>query len=58
MILDTVSVMKEMDPIAWDLAKQEYIDSQCGEEILITFDNGSNYYLISDIENLLESEGD
>ena len=54
MTLDTVTVMKEMDPISWDMAKQEYIDGLEQEEKLVSFDNGSHYYWADDVEQLLE----
>lgn len=53
--LDTASVMKEMDPIAWDIAKQEWLDQEQDEE-LISFDGESTYFRIQDIEELLTDE--
>ena len=41
---DTVSALKELDPVSWDMAYNEWLDSETSDEILITFDNGSNYY--------------
>ncbi len=56
---DTVSALKELDPISWDLAKSEYIDQEVSEENLITFDGGSTHYWPHDIENYLdEAEGE
>ena len=52
--LDTVSVLKEMDPVAWDLAESEWIDSELNEGNLMTFDNGSNYYWSHEIEKYLD----
>jgi hypothetical protein len=54
MKLSTVQVMKDQDPICWDIAKGEYIDGLAEDEQLITFDNGSNHYWIHDIENYIE----
>ena len=51
--LDTVSVMKDQDPIAFNIAEGEYIDSLLQDEQLITFDNGSNYYWMHDIEQYI-----
>ncbi len=52
--LCTVSVMKDQDPISWDMAKSEYIDGLEQDGELITFDNGSSYYWVSDIEDYLD----
>lgn len=53
--LDTASVLKEMDPIAWDIAKQEWLDQEQDEE-LISFDGESTYFRIQDIEELFTDE--
>ena len=52
--LDTVTVMKDQDPIAFQLAQSEYIDSLHQDEQIITFDNGANYYWIHDVESFIE----
>lgn len=54
--LDTVTVMKEMDPIAWDCAQSEWTDQESEEGTIISFDNGSTYYRRHDIEELLQKE--
>ena len=53
--LNTVDILKTMDKIAWDIAKDEYISYLEEDEEVISFDNGSNYYWTSDIEELLEN---
>jgi len=53
--LNTVSILKEMDPVAWDLAESEWIDSELNEGNLVTLDNGSKYYWIHDIEEYLDT---
>jgi hypothetical protein len=53
---DTVSAIKELDPISWDIAKGEWLDNEEGEEILVSFDNGSTYYETWQIENFLEEK--
>ncbi|MCP4914894.1 MAG: hypothetical protein GY909_17380 [Oligoflexia bacterium] len=50
----TVEVMKDQDPIAWDIAKSEYMDGLEQDNQVITFDNGSNYYWIHDLESFIE----
>lgn len=54
MELSTIDVMKNQDPIAWDIAKSEYIESLAQDEQLITFDNGVNYYWVHDLESYIE----
>ena len=50
---DTVSAIQELDPIAWDLAKSEHIDSLESDEQIMSFDNGGTYFWIHDLEILL-----
>ena len=54
MNLLTTTVMKEQDPICWDIAISEYIDGLVEDEQLITFDNGSSYYWVHDIETYID----
>ena len=56
MDLNTVDVLKTMDEVSWDMAKDEYIASLEEDEEVISFDNGSSYYWTSDIEELLEEK--
>lgn len=56
MNLDTIQVAKEIDPIAWDIAQSEWVDEECSQEDLLTFDNGSTYFRRYDIESLIESQ--
>lgn len=51
---DTVSALKELDPVSWDMAHGEWCSSQFSDENLITFDNGSSHYWVSEIEQLIE----
>ena len=50
---DTVSAMKELDPIAWKCAQSEWESQEESEKIIISFDGGSTYYRMTDIEGLL-----
>lgn len=52
---DTVSALKELDPVSWDMAHGEWVDSQVSDGNLITFDNGSCHYWVSEIELLIEA---
>lgn len=56
MTLDTVQVLKEMDPISWDLAKSEWESAESDEGNLISPDNGVTYYWLADVESLLDSD--
>ena len=56
MDLNTADVLKTMDEVSWDMAKDEYISSLEEDEEVISFDNGSSYYWTSDIEELLEEK--
>ncbi|PIP96632.1 MAG: hypothetical protein COW00_11915 [Bdellovibrio sp. CG12_big_fil_rev_8_21_14_0_65_39_13] len=58
MRLSTVQVMKDQDPIGWDIAKGEYIDGLAEDGQLITFNNGSSYYWIHDVELYIEENLD
>ena len=50
--LDSVDAMKSHDPISWKIARDEWEtnEEECGT--IISFDNGSTYYWISDLESL------
>jgi hypothetical protein len=52
--LDTVTVMKEMDPVSWRMAESEWIDLEVSEEQLVTFDLGSTYFWVREVEEYLE----
>jgi len=53
MKLDTVSVMIEMDPVSWNIARSEWESQEEEEGNLISFDNGSTYYQRDDVESLV-----
>jgi hypothetical protein len=46
MSFDVVTVMKEMDPISWDLAMSEWLDQEVEEENIILI--SGEYYNLSD----------
>ncbi len=54
MELDAVMVAKDSDPTAWRIAKDEWLDQEVSENLLMEID--SNYYRISDIEEYLDQE--
>ncbi|MBM4253679.1 MAG: hypothetical protein FJ146_17060 [Deltaproteobacteria bacterium] len=52
---DTVTALKDLDPVSWDQAHSEWIDNELSDGNLITFDHGSTYYWLSDVERLVDS---
>lgn len=52
MTFDTVTLMKENDPISWRCALSEYESQEESEGNIISFDNGNTYYRYLDLENL------
>lgn len=54
MSFDAITVMKELDPISWDTARSEFETFEESEGNFISFDNGSTYYLKSEIEDLVD----
>jgi hypothetical protein len=54
MEFDTVTLMMEQDPISWKCAQSEWEDSQLADEQIITFDSGSTYYWVWEVEKMLE----
>ena len=51
--LNTADIIKKLDPVSWDTAKDEYISSLEEDDQIISFDNGTRYYWLDDIEKLL-----
>ena len=62
---DTVSALKELDPVSWDIAHGEWIlcrirhkihyaESEVSDGNTITFDNGSTHYWVSEIDRFIE----
>jgi hypothetical protein len=51
---DTISALKGLDPVSWNIAHSEWIDAEVGDGNLITFDNGSTYYWLTDLEQFIE----
>ena len=50
--VNTLWAIQQLDPTAWDMAKQEWVDSEEQEDRIMTFDNGSTYYKVEDLESL------
>ncbi len=52
--VDTLTAIKEFDPICWRMAVQEYESQMEDDGELMSFDGGSTYYLTNDIERYVE----
>ena len=52
--IDTVTVLKEMDPVSWRCAQADWESTEVSDGNILTFDNGITYYYQHDIESLLE----
>jgi hypothetical protein len=57
MTFDTTSLMKDMDPVSWNCAQSEWESGEADAGTIISFDHGSTYYRVDDIEDLLQREG-
>ena len=53
MEFDTVTLMKEQDPISWRCALSEYESQEESAGSIISLDGGTTYYFAHDIEALL-----
>lgn len=52
MKFDTCDLMKSQDPNSWRIAHDEYIDELESDEEIISFDSGSTYYWVHNLEGL------
>jgi len=53
---DTVTAIKQLDPVSWKIAHDEWIDAEVSDGNLITFDHGSNYFWTYDIERFIAEQ--
>lgn len=53
MEFDTVSLMKDSDPISWHCALSEYESQEESEGTILSFDNGSTYFRTDEIEQFI-----
>jgi len=51
--VDTTSAIKQLDPVSWDMAKDEWITMEDDEGNVYSPDNGSTYYWTQDVADLL-----
>lgn len=54
MTFDTVRLMKDQDPVSWRCALADYESSEESEGNIISFDNGTTYFLKTALEEFLE----
>ncbi|MBI2519507.1 MAG: hypothetical protein HYV97_03795 [Bdellovibrio sp.] len=52
MTLDTASVLREMDPVAWSIALGEWETQESEEGIIVSFNDGGTYYWTHEVEAL------
>lgn len=57
MTFDTVTLMKENDPIGWRCAVGDYESQEESGGTIVSFDGGANYYSTQEIEDFLDQEG-
>lgn len=50
---DTVTLLKEQDPISWRCALSDYESEQDSEGIIVSFDGGTTYYNTDEVEELV-----
>jgi len=56
MRFDTVRLMKEMDPVSWSCALNDWQSQEEDEGNIISFDNGNTYYSSADLQDLVSRE--
>lgn len=51
---DTVTLLKELDPVSWRCAFSDYESQEVDEGNIVSFDGGTTYYYNYDFESLHE----
>jgi hypothetical protein len=54
MTYDTVTALRILDPVAWDIGRSENMDSLELDDQIMSFDGGCTYFWIHDLESLFE----
>lgn len=52
--VDTVTAIKEMDPVSWGIAKNEWIDCEENDELPVSFDGGETYFDPCEVERFIK----
>lgn len=55
MTFDTVTLMRENDPVGWRCALADYESQMESDEEIISFDHGTTFYLVDRIQKFLGS---
>jgi hypothetical protein len=50
---DTITAMKELDPVTFQMAQSEHLDFERDDGRIVSFDNGSTFYSVDDVEELV-----
>ena len=53
---DTATALRELDPVAWDIARSEHMDTLESDEQIMSFDGGRTYFWTHELEQLIEGE--
>lgn len=53
--LDTVTTIRDSDPVSWRCACNEWADSEEQDGQIISFDNGGTFYRTNDIKDYLDA---
>lgn len=53
---DTISAVKELDPVSWNMAVSEWLSNEEDEGLVASFDGGSHYFSTRDIETFLNEQ--
>lgn len=56
--LDTVSVLREIDEVSWDMARDEWASTEADDGRLVSLDNGGTYYWTDEIERFIDENLD
>ena len=54
MTFDTVTLMKEQDPVGWRCALADFESQEVSEGNIASFDGGTSYFSVEEIKSLME----
>lgn len=54
MTFDTITLMKESDPVGWRCALADHISNEESDGTIISFDNGATYYRTEDVADFVQ----
>jgi hypothetical protein len=53
---DTASAIKELDPVSWDLAKSDWLETEESDDNLMSFNHGSTFHDVSRVMEFCEEK--